>query len=81
MKKLRDLLTEDNNQLPQLLFLVNQLNDCYQIFIQKKINSTITKKVEFDLKNSLEIMISEIQKQFPQYKIVGSANGYNIKKN
>lgn len=76
-------LREDNSQIaPQLMFLVNKLDELYYLFNQKntKFKSPISRKVESDLKSILDIMLSDIQKQFPNFKIVNTGNGYNIVK-
>lgn len=82
MKLKNALMESSNNTLPQLMFLLNQLNEMYYLFEEKSkpIRSLILNKVTSDLKTSLEIMLSQIQKDYPQFKLEGGPNGYNVRK-
>mgnify|MGYP000343672453 CR=1 FL=1 len=76
--KLKEALSQ--NQLPELATMLNQINDLYYSLKEKsaRVRHPIVLKAVSDLSDTLEIFKSSVQKEFPNFRLTGSPNGYNV---
>lgn len=65
---------------PRLGYLLNELNNTYATFYdyRSKLRHPISLRVEANLKDLVETMIFEIEREYPNFKVVGGLTGYNL---
>ena len=70
----------DENIAPNLIYLLNQLNDFHYGLYAKSFQHPIKDELLTTIEKMVDKLKKDIEKEYPEVEIIGDYNGYNLRK-